>query len=563
VLRLWVVGVPAAAVTKTWPWGRLWTLAVSCLAVALVMAAVASLTTTLPELARDTGASQTQATWIVDAYTLVLACLLLPAGAVGDRRGRRGLLLAGLAVFAVASAVPVVVHTPEWVIVCRAVSGLGAALVMPATLSILSTEFPAQQAARAVGVWAGFAGAGGALGLLGAGTLLAAWSWQSVFAATALLALVLAVGGCFLPASRETSAPRLDVAGAALSAVAVGLVVFGVIEAPDHGWTSGVVLAALCGGVLAGAGFVVVERRRAAPLLDVRLFGARGFGAGSASMTVQFLATFGVFYLLMQHLQLVWGYSPLHAGLALAPMTVPLIAIAVIAPWLAERVGLRVMTGTGLALITVALVGVGTVGVDQDYPRLVLFLALFGAGLGTAGAPATTAILRGVPREKQGVASAVNDATREIGAAVGIALAGSLLAGGYRAHLTLPATGLPAAARSQADNSLAAALQLAARTPGGERVAAAARLAFVHGMHEAYLVLAVLTGVATVVLALWAPGRPARAGAAELPAGSAEGDGRGGGGGGDEPLDEADERGDEASSDAAAVVNADGGRDAA
>lgn len=483
-----------------------WTLAVSCLAVALVMAGVASLTTALPELAADIGASQTQATWIVDAYTLVLAGVLLPAGAVGDRLGRRGVLLAGLVVFAVGSALPVVVDTPTGVIVCRAVAGLGAALVMPATLSLLTAEFPARQAARAVGVWAGFAGAGAVLGILGAGALLAVRSWQAVFVATAVLALLLVVGGWFVPSSREPAAPGLDVPGAVLSATAVGLVVFGVIEAPDHGWDSALVVASLGGGVLAGAGFVLVERRRAAPLLQVGLFGDRGFGAGAVSLVVQFLAAFGVFFVLMQHLQLVWGYSPLRAGLALAPVAVPLVAAAVLAPWVSERVGLRVMTGAGLALVAGALVGIGGLEGGEDYPRLVVFLGVFGLGLGICATPATAAIVRGVPRAKQGVASAVNDVTRELGAAVGIALAGSLLASSYRTHLAPQITHLPAATRAHASDSLAAALQLAGDTPAGPGLAAAARRAFVDGFHDTLSALAVITAVTAVALTVWAPG---------------------------------------------------------
>ncbi|MFI7680549.1 MFS transporter [Actinophytocola sp. NPDC049390] len=491
---------------------RGWTLVVSCLAVALVMAGVASLTTALPELAAAIGASQTQATWIVDAYTLVLAGVLLPAGAVGDRLGRRGLLLAGLVVFAAGSALPVVVDSPGGVIVCRAVAGLGAALVMPATLSILTAEFPARQAARAVGVWAGFAGAGAVLGILGAGVVLAAWSWRAVFVATAVLALVLAVGGWFVPASREPAAPRLDVPGAVLSAAAVGLIVFGVIGAPDHGWDSALVVASLGGGVLAGAGFVLVERRRMAPLLQVGLFGERGFGAGAVSLVVQFLAAFGVFFLLMQHLQLVWGYSPLRAGLALAPVAVPLVVAAVLAPWVSERVGLRVMTGTGLALVAVALVGIGGLGVGENYPRLAVFLGVFGLGLGVCATPATAAIVRGVPRAKQGVASAVNDVTRELGAAVGIALAGSLLAGSYRTHLSPAITDLPPPARAHASDSLAAALRLVGDSSAGPGLADAARHAFVDGFHDTLSILAVITAVTAVALTVWAPGRHPRHG---------------------------------------------------
>ncbi|UUV28617.1 MFS transporter [Amycolatopsis roodepoortensis] len=489
------------------PWRQMWTLTVSCLAVALVMAAVASLTTALPGLAGDTGASQTQLTWIVDAYTLVLACALLPAGAVGDRYGRRGVLVIGLVVFAVGSALPTVVTSPGWVIACRAVSGLGAALVMPATLSILTAEFPPRQASRAVGVWAGFAGAGAVLGILGAGMLLQTWSWRAVFAATAILALLLLAGAFAVPPSREPDTQPLDVPGAALSATAIGLVVFGMIEAPDRGWDSVLVIGALSGAVLAAAGFILVERRHRAPLLDVRLFTERAFGTGAGSLVVQFLAAFGLFFVVMQHLQLVWNYSPLDAGLALTPMAVPLVVVAVLAPWLTERLGLRLMTCTGLGLVAVALAGVAGLGVEENYPRLAVFIIMFGLGLGISATPATAAIVHGVPRAKQGVASAVNDATREIGAALGIALAGSLLASGYRTGIMLDAATLPEPDRTLATDSLTAALHVAT-TQADPALAAAARRAFTEGMHDSLLTLAAVTATATIVLALRAPGRP-------------------------------------------------------
>ncbi|WP_433655420.1 MFS transporter [Nocardia sp. CA-128927] len=489
-----------------------WMLALSCSAVALVVASMAALYTALPELATATGATQQQLTWIVDGYTLALACLVLPAGALGDRYGRRVVLVVGLFVFALASATPLLFDSPTWLIGARAVAGVGAALVMPSTLSLLTAGFPEARRGNAVGLWAGVAGAGAVLGILGSGLLLEHWSWLSVFLAMAVAGAVLMVAGCTIPESVDQERPAMDPWGAVTSAAAVGLIVVAAIEAPARGWLDPLVLVAFVGGVLAAVIFTVVELRVRHPLLDVRLFARRGFAAGTMSVTVQFLVTFGVFMLLVQFLQLILGYRPLTSALAMAPMVVPMVAISAVAPWVADRIGLRLPTFTGLVVLGVGLVAVSRLTVDSSYLDLLWPLLVMSTGLGLCTAPATAAIIAGTPVEKHGVAAAVNDAAREVGAAIGIAVAGSILAAGYTDRIAPALPRLPEAARGPVGDSLAAALQVADRAgPQAQPLVEFAKAAFIHGAQQSCLALGYLAFAAAVIVGIWAPGRPRRA----------------------------------------------------
>ncbi|WP_280382488.1 MFS transporter [Nocardia wallacei] len=494
-----------------WTRAEWWMLTVSCLAVALVVAAMAALYSALPQIAVATGATQAQLTWIVDGYTLVLACLVLPAGAVGDRYGRRVVLVAGLAVFAAASALPLLLDEPLWLIAGRALAGAGAALVMPSTLSILTAGFTPALRGRAVGIWAGVAGSGGVLGILGAGVLLERWSWPSVFVGLTVAGTVLAMLACTIAESRQREHPPVDWIGAVAVAVAVAAIVFAAIEVPARGWADPLVAITAGVGATASVVFVVVELRSAAPLLDVRLFARRGFGAGSLSVTIQFLVTFGVFLLLVQYLQLILGYGPLASALGLAPMAVPLVVISVFAPWLSSRVGLRVMTVTGLLTIAAGLVEVSRLTVAAHYLDLLWPLLIMSAGLGLCTAPATYAIVADTPEAKHGVAAAVNDAAREIGAAIGIAVAGSVLAAGYTHHIAPALPRLPEPARGPVADSPAAALEVADQAgPVARPLAEFAKTAFVHGSGQAALALAALTTAGAIVLAILAPGRTPR-----------------------------------------------------
>ncbi|WP_280387976.1 MFS transporter [Nocardia wallacei] len=487
-----------------------WVVLLSCMAVALVVASMAALYTALPGIASDTGATQSQLTWVIDGYTLALACLVLPAGALGDRYGRRLMLIAGLAVFAVASAVPLVADGPVWLIAARTAGGAGAALVMPSTLSILTAGLPPERRSVAIGIWAGTVGGGAVLGILGSGLLMARWSWLSIMIAMTVSGAVLAIAACTLPESADASRPPFDPWGALSGAAAIGLVTVAALEAPQRGWTDPAVLTMALAGAGAVAVFVVVERRADHPLLDVRLFAGRGFSTGTISVAVQFLVSFGLFMLIVQFFQLILGYRPLMSALAMAPMIVPMIALSVVTPRLAERCGLRLVTATGIATVGVGLLSLTHLTAASTFVDVLWPLLIMSVGLGLSAAPATAAIVEDVPADKHGVAAAVNDAAREVGAAVGIALAGSILAAGYSHRIAAALPLLPEPIRGPVSSSLAGALQVTDHLgPQARPLADFAEAAFVHGLRQASLVLGIFTLVVALLLALWAPGRRA------------------------------------------------------
>ncbi|SES40139.1 MFS transporter [Lentzea albida] len=482
---------------------RTWTVVLMCTAVGLVIAMVTIVNAALPAIGADTGASQAEQTWIVDVYTLVLAALVLAAGALGDRHGRRGVLVAGLIVFALGSAAPMFVETPAWLISTRAVTGLGAAMIMPATLSIINASFPPQRRGRAIGLWAAVAGLGGLGGLVLAGMLLQHFSWRSVFLAPAVISVALAVASLTVPTSHDRDPRAFDIIGAVLSAAAIGTLVFGVLRVADLGWDHGLVLGSIAGGLVLFGLFVMVELRSTAPLLDMRLFRNAAFATGSISVTVQFTAGFGMFFALAQYLQLVQGYSALKSGLALWPIAVTLFPLSLLSAPLVRRFGLRTVTCAGLAVVIAGMVLIGQLDANSNYLSLAVAVCVLGAGIGVTAPAATSAILDNVPPAQYGVASAVNDATREIGAALGIALVGSVLSAVYSDSVTSAAAQLPPDAREAAEESLVGALVVASNSgPAGQALMTAARLSFVDGMRISMFVLAavVLAGIAATTL---------------------------------------------------------------
>lgn len=435
------------------PWRRRWLLTVASLDVLLVVASMVALNAALPDIAVETSASQTQLTWIVDSYTLALACLLLPAGALGDRYGRRGALLVGLVIFTLASAAPILWSDPGQLIVARAVAGVGAALVMPATLSLLTSAFPRGERSKAVGIWAGAVGSSAIFGFLGAGTLLHFFSWGAIFYGFAGVGVILIAATFTVGSSRDEHATPIDWIGALLSGTAIAVFVLGVVEAPTRGWTDVVVLVCLAAGLGLAGVFAWTQLRARHPLLDVRLFAAADFGAGAAAITLLFFAMFGFFFVVMQFIQLVMGYSALQTAFALAPLAVPMLIVSTTIHLFLPKIGLRVSMTSGLLLLSVGLLWMATLSVDAVYVDLIGPMLVSSIGLGFVATPATAAIMEAVPDEKQGVASAVNDATREIGAAVGIAAAGSVLAAAYSNALAPSVAALPAPVRDAATDS--------------------------------------------------------------------------------------------------------------
>ena len=483
-------------------------LAVVSLALMTVVSAVSGLNVALPDLARETGASQTEITWIVDAYTVVFAGLLLFAGALGDRFGRRGLLVAGLGVFGAAAGLGMLTSDPTQLIVLRALMGIGAAAIMPTTLSVITTSFPVEDRPKAIGVWVGVAGGGAVLGLFGSGILLEFFSWSSFFGLNVVLAAVALVGTLLVvPSSVDADPPRLDLLGGLLSLVAVAGIVFGIIEGAEHGWGDSLTVAGLAAGIVALAAFVLWELHVEQPMLDPRLFRNRGFSAGALTMTVQFFATFGLFFVVIQYLQFVVGRSPLEAALALLPLPLVMIPLSRQTPRIARRVGFRRLAPAGLVLMAAGLVVISQVHTDLAYGQFALGLVLFAAGMALAGTPATTAITESLPESKQGVASAVNDTARELGSALGIAILGGVLNQQYRDGMADAVQGLPPAVAEGAQSSIAftQSEQVAQLGPAAQHLVAAAQHAFVDGISGSLLVAAGIVAVTAVVVARLSP----------------------------------------------------------
>ncbi|MGZ8178550.1 MFS transporter [Williamsia sp. SKLECPSW1] len=529
-----------------------WLIVVACSALSAVVAAMASLNIALADIAPDIGASSTEITWLVDGYTLTLAALLLPSGALGDRFGRRGVLVVGLVVFGGASVAAILLSSPVEIIATRVIAGAGAALVMPATLSLITSGVPESKRPLAVSIWAGVAGGAAILGFFVTGLLLEFFSWHSIFIAFAIAAAVMAVLSLTIGTSRDADPPAFDVLGAVASATAIAAIVFGLIEGPVRGWTDPLTLLGLIGGVALAGVFVLLQLKGSRTLLDVRLFQRPAFGAGSLAIALQFVGSFGVFFLILQRFQLIMGYSPLKSAVALVPLVVVVMVTSLVGNWLAVRYSFRAVLPTGMFLFGVGIIVIGAYDSD-DYWVITAQLGLMALGLGLGTAPATTGIMVSTPADNQGVASAVNDTSRELGAAIGMALAGSIVAAGFTSRIAttvdtareqlrglagqLSATGRVAEGQAilgQIDSvtdrvgrslaeATAVADQLRERIPGpvADTISAGAREAFLAPMSQAYIVLGSIAVVGSLVLAVWTPTRmPAAQDAAPIDTGT-------------------------------------------
>ncbi len=504
--------MPSAFGSTQKPVNRSIITAVVCIALGAVSAAMASLNVAIPDLVRSTHASQTQLEWIIDAYLLVFSVLLLPAGALGDRYGRRKALIAGLVVFGGASGAAMAVSSANELIFLRGLIGLGAAFVMPATLSTITGTYPPAERTRAVSVWAAVAGGSAILGLLCCGVLLEWFSWRSAFAVNVVLAVIALAGTFrFVPESSQPEAPALDRGGAMLATLGLVALVFSIIEAPDAGWASARTVGGLAAGVTALAGFVLYELHHPRPLLDPRLFADRRLSAGSLSICIQFFAFFGFTFVSLQYLEGVRGYTPLVAALAVLPLSATMVLAARLTPRLTARFGTRAVCVTGLVLVAAGLGTISQVGTDSPYLWVLAGLVPLGIGMGTAMTPATAAITEALPLAQQGVGSALNDLSREVGGALGTAVIGSVVTGVYRSSLQLP--GAPAPLVARARSSFAVAVH------AGGSTGADARTAFVAGIHSGLLYAAGAAMVAAVSVAVLVPS-DARPGA---PAGPAAG----------------------------------------
>jgi len=479
-------------------------LAVLCTSLMIVIIGNTALNVAIPTLSRELGAGTSELQWMVDAYGLVFAGLLFTAGTLGDRFGRKGALQIGLVGFLIGTTLASTADTASVVIAARAIMGMSAAFIMPSTLSILTNVFPAHERPKAIAVWAGISGAGAAVGPISSGFLLEHFYWGAVFLVNVpMILLALVAGAILLPKSKDPEESPLDFLGAFLSIVGLVALVYSIIEGPSHGWLSGESFTTFGIAIVALALFAFWESKAKSPMLDLRLFKDRRFSVASGGMTLTFFAMFGTFFLVAQYFQLVLGYSPLKSGLLQLPMAFIMMAIAPQMPKLVGRFGAHRTVPVSLGLIAVGMAVFSQVQTDSSLVLIYCSIIPLAAGMASTMTPLTTLIMSSVPLGKAGVGSAMNDTTRELGGALGVAVLGSVVTSRYTSSLSPALVGLPAQARSVAESGLAGALGVASKLPGaaGEQLANAAKSSFVDGISSAALVA---TGVVILAaIAAW------------------------------------------------------------
>jgi EmrB/QacA subfamily drug resistance transporter len=488
-------------------------LGVLCVAVLIVNLDNTILNVALPTLVRDLNAGSSDLQWIVDAYVIVFAGLLLTAGSLADRVGRKRTFLAGLAVFAVGSAWAAFSGSVTMLIAARAGMGVGGALLIPSTLSIISDMYrvPGERQ-RAISLWAATTGVGVALGPIMGGLLLAHFWWGSVFLVNVPIAVAgLIAAALWVPDSRNPEASAPDLAGAVLSIAGIGLVLWAIIEGPSKGWASAAVLAAGAAGFAVLAAFVVWERFSAHPMLHLGFFRSRAFGAAIPAVATVNFGLYGALFVLTQFLQFSLGLSPLAAGVRVLPAAVAVVVIAPLSAVGVRLFGPKLTMAAGLAVIATGLWLVSGVTVSTGYGGIVAGMILLGAGAGLALPTASGSVVGSVPRAHAGVASATNTTANQVGGALGVAVVGSLLTTRYTGDVTAALSGqpVPAAAKAAIQGSLGGALDVAARVPGatGELIAHLARGAFASGLDLGMLAAAGVAAVGFLITLSWLPRR--------------------------------------------------------
>jgi EmrB/QacA subfamily drug resistance transporter len=516
------VGVDERARERRW-----WILGVLCLSLLIIVVDNSILNVALPTLARPDSqggldATNSQLQWIVDSYVLVFAGLLLTAGSLGDRFGRRGALQVGLVVFGLSSLLAAMASSPGQLIAARALMGIGGAFIMPATLSLITSIFEGRERGRAIAIWAGVAGLAVAIGPLTGGFLLEHFYWGSVFLVNLpIVGVALVAGVLIVPTSKDPAGPKLDLEGAGLSIAGLVALVYACIEAPENGWTDSTILAALTIAAALLAAFVLWERRTPHPMLNLDFFKNPRFTTASASISVLFFTLFGSIFLLTQYFQFVLGYSPLGAGVRLLPLALTMMVVAPISARIVERVGTKIVVATGLFIVALSVLSYVQLEASTGYGTIFWRLMLFAVGMGLTMAPATESIMGSLPLAKAGVGSAMNDTTRQVGGALGVAVIGSVLSSTYGTQVGDAAANqqLPSGVAGEAQNSLGFALETANRVggPAGKALATTARTAFVDAMHQGFLVAAAVALAGAIIALVWLPAR-ARSAAKELEA---------------------------------------------
>lgn len=520
-------------------------LAVMCLSLIVIVLDNSILNVAIPTISQELGASDKDLLWIIDAYTLVFAGLLLTAGTLGDKFGRRLTLHIGLIVFGLASLVATFADSPTQLIIGRGLMGIGGAAIMPATLSIITNVFPPKERARAIGIWAAFAGIGGAVGPLTGGFLIEHFWWGSVFLVN-IPVVILAVTTIFfiVPESRDDNAPKVDILGAVLSIVALSSLLYAIIIGAEEGYSHPNIVVAFVLSAIAFAAFFTWEAKIEEPMLQLSFFKDKRFSSGALSITLIFFAMFGMSLLLTQYMQLVLGYSPLKSGAAFIPFALTMFVTAPTSAIVAKKFGTKTTVVIGLFLVASALLAMSTLQADNSYTHIVWMFIMMAGGMGLTMAPSTSAIMNSLPREKAGIGSAMNDTTRMVGAALGLAIIGSIFSHVYRNNIeksesldTLQKQFVASGVSPKETNTLfeniadsvgkaigqakafinpstipdpeiqarITAIPQSTRTAVGETVTTAAQDAFIKGMHIGMRAAAIAVVVAIVIALIWMP----------------------------------------------------------
>jgi EmrB/QacA subfamily drug resistance transporter len=485
-----------------------WVLATVCAAVLAINLDTTIVNVALPSISRELSAGTRQLQWVVDGYNLAFAGLVLAAGSLSDRFGRRPALIVGLLGFAAASAAGALVSSAGALVVARVVMGAFAALIFPTTLSIISNTFrERRERAAALGIWGAVVGVGVAAGPITGGLLLEHFYWGSVFWALVPLALVTAVAAyAWVPESRDPAVPPLDLPGLGLSVAMLATLTYTIIEAPSHGWSSMETLGGFVLAVALLAAFVVRERRTPHPMLDVSLFRDRRFSAASGAVTVTFFALFGFIFLVTQYFQFVRGYGALSTGARILPVALSIAVASVVGAALAPRIGTKIVVTTGMVFFGAAFLWISTSSVDTPYTSVIVpQMVMMGLGMGLISTPATESILLVLPPARAGVGSAVNDATRELGGTLGVAVVGSVFSSVYGSRLASGGFGsLPSAVLAKAQDSVGVAQAVAGRDP---RLVQGFHDSFMSAMTTACVVVGLLCLAGAVAAAFLLPGR--------------------------------------------------------
>ncbi|MDZ5620072.1 MFS transporter [Nocardioides sp. HM23] len=493
------------------PYARRWQ-ALGVLAASLLVITIDNtiLNVALPSLRADLDVDSSQAQWIVDSYLLVFAGLLLVGGTLGDRFGRRRALILGLLVFGGGSVLAAFAGSANELIAARALMGVGAAGIMPATLSILMNIFPEEERPKAIAAWAGVSGLGVALGPIAGGLLLEEFSWASVF----LVNIPIVIGAIFfakvlVPESSDPETPRVDVVGAVLSIVGLTAIVWGLIEASEQGWTDPTILGAFAMGGSVLAVFLAWEKRVRQPMIDITIFRNLRFSASSLSIMLVFFGLLGTVFMLTTYLQTVLGYTPLEAGLRMIPVAVGLVVGSRAAITVAEKLGTKVAVAGGLLIVACGMQILSQADMDSGYGLVATALVIMGFGMAVGMGPATEAIMSSLPKEKAGVGSAMNDVLRELGGTLGVAVLGSILASKYGSSIDGSVSTLPEPVAAASQDSVEGAHVVAAQLGGDSatNLIASADQAFVTAMGTTTDIAAAVALAGALVALVFLPAR--------------------------------------------------------